>query len=251
MNRFMCINYYMNKRKKLVLFDIDGTLIRHFGSKETINVGWYRFTYALNTVFHIDVIPDPKSNYHGSVDRAILFDIASQYGIKKEQFDAKWEEVKSAVVEYAHTKEIKQIYEAIPEAVELLHLVCAQPQDYFVGILTGNVDAMARWKLVHVGIDPYLFSLFVTSDEFEDRISLAKSTFTKLEERAGLLIEPKDTIVIGDAVGDIRCAHAIHALSIIATTGKHNKEELMVENPTLLVNSLMDARVLSLLELTT
>ncbi|MEK7577653.1 MAG: HAD family hydrolase [Patescibacteria group bacterium] len=241
----------MKKNKKLVLFDIDGTLIRHFGPEGSINVGWYRFTHALNTVFHLDVIPVPKLNYHGSVDRAILFDIASQYGIKKEQFDAKWEEVKSAVVEYAHTKEIKQIYEAIPEAVSLLKRLSILPQKYFIGVLTGNVEKMAYWKLEHVGIDTKLFSLFVTSDEFEDRISLAKSTFAKLEERAGLVIEPKDTIVIGDAVGDVRCAKAIGAASIITMTGKHKKDELEVEHPDLLVDSLMDERVLSLLELTT
>ena len=110
---------------------------------------------------------------------------------------------------------------------------------------------MAYWKLEHVGIDTKLFSLFVISDEFEDRISLAKSTFAKLEERAGLVIEPKDTIVIGDAVGDVRCAKAIGAASIITMTGKHKKDELEVEHPDLLVDSLMDERVLSLLELTT
>ena len=193
-------------------------------------------------LFHLHVIPDPKPNYHGSVDRAILFDIASHYGVTKEQFDTKWEEVKSAVIEYAHTKETKQIYEAIPEAVELLHTVREFPNVYTVGILTGNVQKMAEWKLMHVGIDLTWFSLFVTSDDFEDRISLAKSVFTKIEKDT-------DIYVIGDAVGDIRCAHAIGAKSIIATTGKHKKDELQNEKPTLLVDTLMDERVLELLEL--
>lgn len=231
------------QNKKLILFDIDGTLIRHFGLEETINIGWYRFTHALNTVFHIHVVPDPRPNYHGSVDRAILFDIAKGYGVTKEQFDEKWDEVKSAVIEYAHTKETKQIYEAIPEAVKLLHLVRKSPSRYQVGILTGNVQKMAEWKLVHVGIDLSWFSLFVTSDDFEDRISLAKSVFTKIENET-------DIYIIGDAVGDIQCAHAIGATSIIATTGRHKKDELLAEKPTLLIDSLMDERVLSLLGLT-
>lgn len=230
------------QRKKLVLFDIDGTLIRHFGPEGTINVGWYRFTHALNHVFHINVIPDPKPNYHGSVDRAILFDIASNYGITKAQFDEKWNEVKAAVIDYAHTKETTQIYEAIPDAIELLRMVRKFPNEYIVGILTGNVQKMAEWKLVHVGIDISWFSLFVTSDDFEDRISLAKSVFTKIEKET-------DIYVIGDAVGDIRCAHAIGATSIIVTTGRHKKEELLKEKPTLLVDSLLDERVLKLLGL--
>lgn len=235
--------------KKLILFDIDGTLIRHFGPEEMINVGWYRFTHALKQVFNIDGIPTPENKYHGSVDRAILFDVAQKYGISKTVFDAKFNELKISMTDYAQKHETKQIYEAIPEAVTLLHLIRNYPDKYFVGILTGNIDAMAHWKLTHVGIDPELFSLFVTSDEFEDRISLAKSVFAKVEKEAGIVVTPKDTYVIGDAVGDIRCAHAIGATSIIVTTGRHQKDELTVEKPTLLVDSLMDERVLNLLGL--
>ena len=229
--------------KKLVLFDIDGTLIRHFGPQATINVGWYRFTHALKQVFNIDIIPTPENKYHGSVDRAILFDVAQKHGITKQVFDAKFNELKTSMIEYTQKHETKQIYEAIPDAVSLLHLVRNCPDKYFVGILTGNIDALAHWKLTHVGIDPTWFSLFVTSDEFEDRISLAKSVFAKVEQEAGIVVSPQNTYVIGDAVGDIRCAHAI------GTTGQHQKDELSKEKPTLLVDSLMDERVFTLLGL--
>ncbi len=235
--------------KKLVLFDIDGTLIRHFGSHETVNVGFNRFCYAISHVFHIHVTADPKVHYHGSVDRAILFDIAQDHGITKAQFDEKWNEIKSAVIDYAHTQETKPVYEAIPDAVTLLHLLRKKSDQYLLGVLTGNVEKMAYWKLSHVGIDPALFSLFVTSDEFEDRISLAKSVFAKVEKEAGISVAAKDTYVIGDAVGDVRCAHAIGATSIIVTTGRHKREELLLEKPTLLVDSLMDERVRKLLGL--
>jgi len=235
--------------KKLVLFDIDGTLIRHFGPESTINIGWYRFVYALKRVFDIDVTPNPKRNYHGGVDRAILFDIASRYGVTKVQFDARFEDVKMAVIDYAHTRETKQIYEAIPEGVQLIHLLRNFSKQFLLGILTGNVEKMAYWKLRHVGIDPSWFTLFITSDEFEDRISLAKSVFLKVEKDAGIFVSPGDIYIIGDAVGDILCAHAIGVSSIIATTGRHKKDELRAEHPTLLVDSLMDTRVLSLLGL--
>ncbi len=239
----------MQPTKKLVLFDIDGTLIRHFGPKSTTNVGWYRFTHALNQIFHINVIPDPKLNYYGSVDRAILFDIASKYGVTKTQFDEKFNEVKAAVIDYAKTHETKQIYEAIPAAVKLLNRIHANRERFYLGVFTGNVEKMAYWKLSHVGIDPTLFSLFVTSDEFEDRISLAKSVFAKVEKEARIVVLPQDIYVIGDAVGDVRCAHAIGATSIIATTGRHQKDELLKEKPALLVDSLMDERVFTLLGL--
>ena len=237
------------KKTTLVLFDIDGTLIRHFGSHETVNVGFNRFCHAISHVFHIQVTADPKLHYHGSVDRAILFDIAQDHGITKAQFDEKWDEVKSAVIEYARTQETKPVYEAIPDAVTLLHLLRKESDQYLLGVLTGNVEKMAYWKLLHVGIDPNMFSLFVTSDEFEDRISLAKSVFAKVEKEAGITVSAGETYILGDAVGDVRCAHAIGAKSIIATTGRHQKNELAAEKPTLLVDSLMDERVRKLLGL--
>ena len=86
------------QKRKLVLFDIDGTLIRHFGPEPGINVGWHRITFALKKVLNIDVIPSPEINYHGSVDRAILFDISSRYGITKNQFDKKFDDLKAAIV---------------------------------------------------------------------------------------------------------------------------------------------------------
>jgi len=113
-----------------------------------------------------------------------------------------------------------------------------------LGVLTGNVDALAKWKLTHVGIDPKWFSIFVTSDEFEDRITLAKSTFEKVEKELGLSIAPSDTIVIGDAVGDVRCAKAIGAATIVALTGQHKREDIEKESPDFIVDSLMDHAVL-------
>lgn len=239
----------MPKNKKLVLFDIDGTLIRHFGPQVTIGGGWKRFIYALQKVFNINVHIDPAYNYHGLVDRQILFDLVKSYGITKNEFDNKFPDIKAAIVYHAQTREKKQIYEPIPEALQLLTLLHKKPNDYYLGILTGNVERMAYWKLTHVGIDPTWFTLFITSDEFDDRISLAKSVFEKHKKTYGLDIHAHDIYVLGDAVGDIRCAYAIGAKSIIATTGRHDKAELEKENPTLLVNSLMDPLVLTLLEL--
>jgi len=239
----------VSSAKKLVLFDIDGTLIRHFGKEPDINIGWWRFAHALNTVFGINVIPEPTDAYHGSVDRAILFDIASKHGVSKAQFDDAFDRVREEIIRYATTKETKQIYEVIPEAKKLVALLRTHPDRFAVGILTGNVDAMAKWKLTHVGINPSWFELFVTSDEFDDRISLAKSAFVKAETDANLVVKAEDTVVIGDAVGDVRCARAIGAMSIIVTTGKHDRIKLEAESPDIIVDSLSDTKVLQALDL--
>lgn len=230
--------------KKLILFDIDGTLIRHFGEPLPWDRGWARFIYAAKKVYGVDIIPDVSKNYYGHVDRSIFFDIVKNLGVSKVLYDEKFKDAATALYEYAQLHESKQMYEAIPEAVELLHKLVARPTEFFVGVLTGNIEKMAYWKLEHVGIDTKLFSIFITSDEYEDRISLAKSTFAKLEKEAGLIIKPEDTVVIGDAVGDVRCAKAIGAVSIIAMTGKHKREELEVEQPDFLVESLADRSVL-------
>ena len=125
--------------------------------------------------------------------------------------------------------------------MQLIQLLCNN--GYEVGILTGNVRKMAEWKLTHSGIDLFPFHVWVTDDNAEDRITLAKEVFDAAATVYGKPILAKDMIIIGDAVGDIRCAKAIGVKHIIVVTGGHKKEELISEQPDILVDSLMDKTV--------
>lgn len=234
---------------KLILFDIDGTLIRHVKS-HTVG-GWPRFIYAAKKAYGVDIEINTTKNYNGWVDREILFNLVSPHGVTKAEFDYHFPQAITAMHEHAlkQDKEVGKLYEQIPEAVELVKLVNQEP-NFKVGVMTGNVHKMALWKLVHSGIDLELFKLFIDGDEIDDRISLAKTVFSKAQAVFGIDFPPRDVIVIGDAIGDIRCAKSIGARTIIVLTGQHSTRDVLArENPDLIVDSLMDPQVLKFLDL--
>lgn len=234
---------------KLILFDIDGTLIRHVKS-HTVG-GWPRFIHAAREAYGVDIEINSSKNYNGWVDREILFNLVAPHGVTKKDFDLKFPLAIKAMHEHAlkQDKEVGKLYEQIPEAVELAKFLNQKPT-FKVGIMTGNVHKLALWKLVHADIDLDLFKLYIDADEIDDRISLAKTVFSQAQEVFDIDFLPQDVIVIGDAIGDVRCAKAIGARTIIVRTGQHStKAELAKENPDLLVDSLMHPQVLKFLNI--
>lgn len=234
----------MKPEKRLVLFDIDGTLVFHVGTGR--NVGFARFQYAIKKVFGFNPTIDEHLNYNGWIDTQICAYIVKPYGITTAMVRKKLPEIEKALHERALFQAAGgvSLYQAIPEAVKLATMLKGLDGVY-LGLLTGNVESMAGWKLEHAGI-PALFDFGVYGGEADDRIKLAKTVFAKAKKHFGISFTPEKIIVIGDALGDINCAKAIGAQSIIAMTGHHStRVELLKAGPTLLIDNFMDSKVLT------
>ena len=144
--------------------------------------------------------------------------MVKEYGITRErvlEYSAQFAvALHEAVLKQAGSSD--KLYVPIPEAVTLAQRLFEN--HFFIGLLTGNVERMARWKLDHAGVpDIFVFGLF--GDDVDDRVTLAKTVFEKAKNHFGITFLPKDIVVVGDAIGDIRCAKAIGATTIIAMTG--------------------------------
>lgn len=225
---------------KLVLFDIDGTLVEHIYSGPR-HAGFLRFEYATEKVFGLKIIYDGSINYNGWVDRAIAWENIKRYGVTKPEFDRLFPKLADALHEKAKIQaEERQLYQAIPSCVALVKLLMSDRKRFRVGLLTGNVETVGRWKLHHAGISvEFDFGLF--GDKADDRIMLAGTVFDRAATHFGIRFAPADITVVGDAPGDIRCGQAIGASTVIAMTGRHTpKEELAALRPTLLVETLED-----------
>lgn len=238
---------------KLVLFDIDGTLVYHIDQSKRI--GFPRFEYAIKKVYGIDVRFPDGTNYSGLVDKQIVRSIVPESLFPKAEFDKHWPQMSGALFECAQRQalEDKNLYDTVTDTVKLASLLHGDPH-YYLGLLTGNVEKIAYWKLENAGV-PDIFSFGVFGDCFDDRISLARSVFETVQEKFHRKVGPKDITVIGDAVGDIQCGKAIGANTIIVMTapilrkagihgGSQYKKNLKSEHPDLLVESLMDKSVL-------
>lgn len=234
------------KRKKLVLFDIDGTLIRPLRPQKSLD----RFPYAIEKVFNVTItVRSEDWPYNGVGDRAILWDMLKDRGIPRSTLLRNLPKVAHHFREYLSiVARDGLVYEPIGDAKNLLDRV-VQSSHLSYGVLTGNLIDSARWKLEHTGYgSPFSFGVY--GHEADTRNAMAKRAVTKAKKHFKRSFRPRDIVVIGDTHNDIRCGRAIGAVTVVvANSWNVDRSSLEREHPDLLVDSLMDERVLSLLGL--
>ena len=226
--------------KKLILFDIDGTLMYHIGKGK---VGLKRFAHALEHAYGIADDFDP-TQYNGMIDRQMAWKIVSRHGISRETFLSKFPAYIAGMLE--HLKEAAKnetLYTPISDAVELVKLLHKQ-KGVALGLITGNARRVAEWKLDHAQIARTYFVIGLYGEEADDRSQLARLVFEKSTHELHQSFSPNAVVVVGDTVHDIQCGKAIGAATIAVTTGLHgSREPLAAEKPDLLVDSLMEKAV--------
>lgn len=235
--------------KKLILFDIDGTLI----SSSMASVAYWekRLSAVFEEVHHTPITFQLDIHaYNGMVDKQVMRKIGEQLGISREAFDAGYPMAKDVfhrILKNAMS-EGKIHYGRIEDAAKLVALVKKQ-SDLAYGVLTGNIEVNAWLKLADAGYkDEFVFGVF--GDEAEQRSDLVKGSFAKAEKHFGETFLAENVWIIGDTVHDIRAAKHAGVRSIAVTTGYTSTEgHLLSEGADLVVSSLMDVRVLKLLGL--
>lgn len=231
---------------KLILFDIDGTLVSQDGASvfEMKPEGETKFSYAIRTVFgksiHVDM-----TQFNGFVDRSILWFCADSVGIKRSDFERELPRLALEMHQYmvSSTPVDTSLYHPIETARQFVNLVVAS-KNIAYGILSGNVQSIGQWKLDKSGYDQ-LFQFGVYVEEADDRIELAKITVIRANAFFHTTFSPRDISVIGDTVHDVRCGKAIGAHTIAVMTGRHHDPAVLdAEHPDFLVETLMDNSVL-------
>lgn len=236
-------------RQQFVIYDIDGTLVR----TKRLTDNLQRFRYAIQIVFGKDIGKVTEElwrdkGYNGKGDRHILWEMVRPLGILQEELLRKIDDIGNAFVEYFEMiQDDGPSYEVIPDAKLMLQNVIEAPH-LWQGVLTGNLGPAASWKLKASGLPDIGFGVY--GHEADSRDDLARLLLPKIKQHYNVDIAPRDIVIVGDTVHDARCAAAIGATSIIVMTGwnvsKHDVEE---EHPDLIVDSLLDSRVGSLLGL--
>lgn len=235
------------KNAKLVLFDLDGTLIRALRPLDALQ----RFRYAVRDIFGHDIGEITQHywkdhGYNGRSDRYILRGMLKDSGVSRDQLIDNLGAVGDKFVEYL-AKETEPLYASFPEAKKLVDMVIAAGHLH-EGLLTGNLIQSAMWKLHAAGYPSIAFGAF--GNEADERDELSRLAMMKAKDYFGHAFAPEDIVIIGDTVNDISCARAIGAPVVIVKTGWDvSHEELEKAKPDLLVDSLLDPKVLSLLGL--
>ena len=218
---------------KLVLFDIDGTILWSDGA------GRRAMSDALTTVF--GTIGDPSYRYDGKTDRQIVRDLMRGAGHADEVIDERMGDLMARYLDGLR-RELDtggRHSELLPGIPELLDALEAR-DDVVLGLLTGNLEEGARAKLGAVGVDFARFRVNAFGSDHEHRPELPAVAQRRAREQLGVHLEGERIVVIGDTPADIECGRAIGARAIGVATGRYGVEELRAHRPVAVFENLAD-----------
>jgi phosphoglycolate phosphatase len=213
---------------RLVLFDIDGTLIRTGGA------GVKAFAKVFETEFKA-VDGFERMKFGGRTDTGLVREFFGYHDIPAtpENFRRFFERY---VFWLDHI--LKETQTTVCTGVwDLIRGLQGLAKPPVIGLLTGNIRLGAEIKLRHAGLwDVFVTGGFADDNEERDRIAaIAKERGSRLlnEELRG-----EQVVVIGDTPLDIRCARAIGAKVLAVATGMVPIEELASHKPEWVVKDL-------------
>jgi phosphoglycolate phosphatase len=217
-------------QKRLLLFDIDGTLIHSGGA------GIEALKRALKERFGIeDDLHDIE--IAGMTDSGIVVSI-----LKKHKIPATTENVAAFLDSYVHflSRELpRREGKLLPGVLELLEKLKGR-KHVVLALLTGNVSRGARLKLGHYGVW-HFFEFGAFADDHQDRNQLGPFARARAQEKHGREFTAGEIDVIGDTPRDIACGKALGARTIAVATGSWSREKLAEHHPDILIDNLSDA----------
>jgi phosphoglycolate phosphatase-like HAD superfamily hydrolase len=223
---------------KLVLFDVDGTLITSRGA------GRRAMRTALERVFGAAGGIDAY-DLRGRTDTRIVHDVMGALGWEparvKERLDDFFEAYLAGLA--AEIGDGRHVV-SLPGVAAVVERV-AQAPDAVPGLVTGNIEEGARIKLLPTGLWPH-FRVGAYGSDHMDRRRLPGLAARRAHALVGHAFAPADVVVIGDTPHDIDCARAFGAVAVAVTTGQYTRDELLAERPDHLFDDLGDVdRVLA------
>ena len=215
---------------RLLLFDIDGTLLRASGA------GREAKRRALQQVFgSSDGIESHQ--FGGKTDWFSLLELLEHKGIPTGEIRARLPSFERVMAR--HLAQIIAHYEVTPcpGALVLVRRL-RQHKDRLPGIVTGNFAATAPVKLRAAGFDPAWFPVGAYGNEALDRNELPPLALERAMAHTGWMITPDQVAVIGDTPADIESARAMGALAVAVETGYTSSDILRAAQPDYLLPNL-------------
>lgn len=219
---------------KLVLFDIDGTLVLTGGA------GLRAMNRACQEMLgHAEILDGiPVA---GRTDWIILHDALKQIG--RDMDDGLFAALRDRYLERL-PDEMKLrgrgVNGVMPGIRELLDALQARP-DVHLGLLTGNFERGARIKLEHFDLWRY-FRCGAFGDDSPDRNALVPFALQRAEACGIPPVSSSDVLVVGDTPHDVACALAADAVPVAVATGSSSIEQLRASGADIVFQDLSDTQ---------
>ncbi|MCS7215946.1 MAG: HAD family hydrolase [Thermodesulfovibrio sp.] len=212
---------------KLILFDIDGTLISAGGAG----------TRSLNRAFsEVLGIENAFKNFEmaGKTDIQIIKEGLTFLGIKPSMplvnklIDSYLENLRMEI-----NNNSKHLKPGVEDFIKFIYYELRYP----MGLLTGNVERGARIKLEPFGLNRF-FPTGAFGSDHEDRNQLLPIAVERFSKKFNYYIDFHQCIVVGDTPRDVACAKPYGAKVIAVATGPYTVEDLKKTEADIVVENL-------------
>jgi phosphoglycolate phosphatase-like HAD superfamily hydrolase len=207
-------------KRKLVLFDIDGTLLLSAGAGR-------RAIHAAMGEDGVDLTPAAGIRFDGKTDPQIVAELLQAAGhplpddparvaVLLERYLAHLER------DLAEPGHRSRMMPGVPDLLDALEADAS----VLLGLLTGNVLPGARLKLRAVGLDPGRFRVGAYGSDHARRGELPGIAARRAAPFFGRVPGGSEVVIIGDTPADVCCGEGIGARTIAVATGGYSVAEL-------------------------
>ena len=216
---------------KLILFDIDGTmLLTHGMGRESV-------VRSLSELTGRPITTDGVF-FSGKTDPQIIREVMLANGLLDLVDDAFLDEAQEA---YSDALTAAYDNDRVEElaGVRVLVEALAARDDVQLSLLTGNYERTAYLKVASIGLDHH-FPFGAFGSDAEARHDLPLIGVQRAKAHTGRTFQGHDVIIIGDTEHDITCGRDLGVVSVAVATGNYSREDLAPHQPNLLLDNLQD-----------
>lgn len=200
---------------KLVLFDIDKTLIKNSDAHSMAFSEAFKKVYNVKTT--IDII-----NHHGMTDQQIIIEVLKKNGLNKQIIKSKLAECIKTIINTFNNLVAQDKIIILNGVQELLEKL--KKHNVLMGLVTGNLEPIARGKLKKTMLNHYFKIGGFGSDDM-NRTNLVKLAIKRAKENFDFKSN-NNVFLFGDSPQDMNAGKEANIKTVGITTGIYSKKQL-------------------------
>lgn len=214
----------------VVLFDIDGTLLRSDGAGRAATRA--ALLEIFGTADGVDTL-----HFGGKTDWFIVSELVAGRAYAADDIARLMPAYSAALARHlARALEHHRIW-PLPGALAAVNALRARPAT-LLGLVTGNVRDTVGLKLRAAGYEPAWFAVGAYGSESPDRSEVAALALQRAARHVQRSLHPSQAVIVGDTPADIACARAVGARAVAVATGFASRDELAAADPDYLLDDL-------------
>jgi phosphoglycolate phosphatase len=224
---------------RLILFDIDGTLIST-DRKAWVNPFKDAMEAALKEIGEPQAIDTSSYKPGGKTDTQIIYEILDANGFPEETITRIFPAIQKKYLQLLReTVEKNPEYVVLKPGVKELLAELQKTPELVLALLTGNFEEGARIKLEAHGLNHY-FAFGAFGEGARVRSDLPPRAVAAAKERHPHPFSKKEIVIIGDTPNDIHCGRHLSVRVIAVATGPYSMEVLKAEGADFVLADLSD-----------